>query len=179
MSTSDLREPDTGDGHVNPAKREPKGRWPEIIAAQIILIAFLGLSSLQVISRYVFDAPMVWTEELSANLLIWMTFLGATAIVRSDSHVRVEVVEELCGPKVAAWLFSIFDLVIIAFLIALVIGGWQLMGQLDFERTPALRIPIAWVIAIVPAASAVMVFYTVLNIVRRMRVALGGDDNAS
>ena len=149
--------------------------WPEIVAAQIILVAFLALSTLQVVSRYVFDAPLVWTEELSANLLIWMTFLGATAILRSDSHVRVEFVEEFFGPRVAAWLFGLFDITIILFLIGLAIGGWQLMSQLEFEKTPALRIPIAWIVAIVPVCSVVMIGYAVANVVRRFRQL--GDRN--
>lgn len=167
---------DLDGGHT--ARPEPKGHWPEIIAAIIILVGFLALSSLQVISRYVFDAPMVWTEELSANLLIWMTFLGATAIMRSDTHVRVEFVEELFGPRVAACVFAIFDIVIIVFLITLVYGGWELMSQLEFERTPALRIPIAWIVAIVPASSVVMIGYAIANVVRRMRILFGDQNNA-
>jgi TRAP-type C4-dicarboxylate transport system permease small subunit len=160
-----------------PGRREPGSRWPEIVAAQVILVGFLALSTLQVVSRYVFDAPLVWTEELSANLLIWMTFLGSAAILRSDSHVRVELVEEFFGPRVARWLFALFDAVIIAFLICLVIGGWQLMSQLEYERTPALRIPIAWIVSIVPAASVVMIGYAVANMVRRLRRP-GGDGDA-
>jgi TRAP-type C4-dicarboxylate transport system permease small subunit len=175
---SGIQNPESHKGKAGPqadGKCEPGSRWPEIVAAQIILVAFLALSSLQVVSRYIFDAPLVWTEELSANLLIWMTFLGAAAIQRSDSHVRVEFVEELFGPRVALWLFALFDAVIIVFLVALVIGGWQLMSQLEFERTPALRIPIAWIVFIVPAASAVMVGYAVASMVRRLRRLRGHD----
>ena len=157
--------------------RTPGSRWPEVIAAQVILIGFLALSTLQVVSRYVVNEPLVWTEELSANLLIWMTFLGATAIQRSDGHVRVELVEELFGPRVALTIFAIYDLAIIAFLIALVIGGWDLMNALEYEKTPALRIPIAWIISIVPMAGVVMIGYSVATMVRRLR-RLGGFDHA-
>ena len=177
MSVPQTPESPSGQHGSHPAKRVPGSRWPEIVAAQIILVAFLALSTLQVASRYVFDAPLVWTEELSANLLIWMTFLGATAIVRSDSHVRVEFVEEFFGSRVAAWLFGVFDVAIILFLIGLAIGGWQLMSQLEFEKTPALRIPIAWVVAIVPLCSVVMIGYAIANVVRRFR-QLGGRNDA-
>ena len=177
MSVPQTPESPSDQHGSHPAKREPGSRWPEIVAAQIILVAFLALSTLQVVSRYVFDAPLVWTEELSANLLIWMTFLGATAIVRSDTHVRVEFVEEFFGSRVAAWLFGVFDVAIILFLIGLAIGGWQLMSQLEFEKTPALRIPIAWVVAIVPLCSVVMIGYAIANVVRRFR-QLGGRNDA-
>ena len=148
---------------------EVKGWWPELLVAQLILIAFLVLSSMQVGSRYLIGSPLVWTEELSSNLLIWMTFLGAAAIQRSDSHVRVELLEELAGRRFTQALFALFDAVIIVFLVAMVVGGIQLMGQLEYERTPAMRIPIAWVVSVVPLTSAIMVFYTAINMIKKIR----------
>ncbi len=153
--------------------RGPGSWWPEMVVAQFILVGFLVLSTMQVGSRYVISSPLVWTEELSSNLLIWMTFLGAAAIQRSDSHVRVELIEELFSVRLAQALYLLFDAVIVVFLIAMVIGGVQLMGQLEFEKTPALRIPIAWIISIVPFTCVLMIFYTAVHMARRLRLLRG------
>lgn len=166
--------------HAQPTRpavaRSPKSWWPELVVAQLILVGFLVLSTMQVGSRYLINSPLVWTEELSSNLLIWMTFLGAAAIQRSDGHVRVELIEELISVRFAQGLYLIFDAVIVVFLIALVVGGIELMSQLEFERTPALRIPIAWIVSIVPITCAVMIFYTALNMVRRLHLLRGRAD---
>jgi len=41
---------------------------PEFTIAQLILWFFVALTSLQVIMRYVFDAPLQWPEELTQIL---------------------------------------------------------------------------------------------------------------
>ncbi len=141
----------------------------ELVLAVVILVSFLVLASMQVVSRYVFNAPFTWTEELSAALLIWLTFLGATGVVRGEGHVKVEFLEEFLGPRISAVLDVIWDVCTIVFLVLLVIGGIQAFHELSFERTPALRLPIAWVVAIVPITAGLMAIYIAADIVRRLR----------
>ena len=81
-------------------------RRPELVASMILLLGFLVLTSMQVVSRFVMDLPFVWTEELTASLVIWMTFLGAAAVQRQDKQVRVELIETMIGPRATAWLWG-------------------------------------------------------------------------
>ena len=74
-------------------------REPEFTIAQIILWFFVALTSLQVIMRYVFDAPLQWPEELTQILLVWMTFIAAVGLSRQGLHIRVEIVENFLGPR--------------------------------------------------------------------------------
>jgi TRAP-type C4-dicarboxylate transport system permease small subunit len=46
--------------------------------ATFALVALVAVVLLQVIARYVFFQPPVWTEELSRYLMIWAGLLGAT-----------------------------------------------------------------------------------------------------
>jgi TRAP-type C4-dicarboxylate transport system permease small subunit len=43
-----------------------------------ILGVLLAVIILQVVARYVFDSPPVWTEELARYAMIWTGLLGAT-----------------------------------------------------------------------------------------------------
>lgn len=147
-------------------------RWllePEITLGSIILLAFLILSSLQVLTRYVLAQPLAWTEELASNLLIWLTFIGATAVQRDDSHVRVELIQELLGARIAGRIYALYDVFILIWLGCVLVGGWRLMGQMTFEKTPALRIPYSVILSIVPITAAIMFVYVVINMVRRLR----------
>lgn len=47
-----------------------------LIIIAIILILFIG-----VILRYIFSAPLFWSEEIAVLGLIWMTFLGGVILV--------------------------------------------------------------------------------------------------
>lgn len=139
----------------------------EINIAALALVAFIVLSSAQVISRYGLNKPIPWIEEVSAILLIWMTFIGAAWLVRKDRHIRVELLEEWVRPKVCAVVYTIYDIITIAFLILLAVGGFQLVVAMDFERTPALQIPYRYIVSVVPAAALLMAGYFTLIIYRR------------
>lgn len=56
------------------------------VAAVAVMIFAAGY---QVIARYVFDAPPVWTEELARRAMVWAGMLGASAAFheRSDPNL--------------------------------------------------------------------------------------------
>jgi len=129
---------------------------PEFTIAQMILWFFVALTSLQVIMRYVFDAPLQWPEELTQILLVWMTFIAAVGLSRQGLHIRVEILENFLGPKGRNALEAVFNLLTIVFMLALMIGGWAMYEQLSFERTAALRWKLNMIYAVVPLSAAAM-----------------------
>lgn len=150
----------------------PLKRWlahPELTLGTIILFVFLSLCSLQVITRYVFNQPLVWTEEVASNLLIWLTFLGAAAVQRDDGHIRVEIIEEILPRRVMRWVYSAYDLIVLVWLFCAVIGGYQLFFEMEFQKTPALRIPFNLILSVVPITSAIMIVYVFINMFKRLR----------
>ena len=98
---------------------------PDVLLGQIILLVIIVLTAVQVVLRFVFSAPLAWPEELSAILLIWLTFIGAVALTRRNDHIRVELVEEFAGPRVAGWLNVLFDIATVIFLALIIFGGWD------------------------------------------------------
>ena len=45
---------------------------------------------LQVLTRFIFDMPLRWTEELSIYILAWVSFLGASVGIKRWAHIGVE-----------------------------------------------------------------------------------------
>lgn len=147
---------------------------PDIFLGQIILLVIIVLTAVQVVLRFVFLAPLTWPEELSAILLIWLTFVGAVALTRRNDHIRVELVEEFAGPRIARWLDILFDIATIVFLALIISGGWDLIQRLTFERTPALRLRISIIVAVVPITAAIMIVFYVFTVLRNLRNLIGG-----
>ena len=56
----------------------------------VILTVMVVIVALQVASRYLFPSPISWTEEASRYCLIWLTFLGASMVIRTKGHFAVE-----------------------------------------------------------------------------------------
>ncbi len=153
----------------------PEGRgWrrlavnPELAFATVLLVVLVGLSSLQVVLRYVFNAPLPWTEEISGMALVWMTFVGAIGLARRNLHARVELLEDAAGGTRWHRMLELgLDLLSLAFLVVVTFGAIDLISQFQHEKTPALRLPITIQIAAVPLATASMAVLIVLRHLRR------------
>ncbi|MDE0211859.1 MAG: TRAP transporter small permease subunit, partial [Boseongicola sp.] len=89
-------------------------RMPEFVLGVGFLACFVSLTVLQVVTRYVLNAPLPWTEELAAHLLIWMVFIGAVGVHRKDTHLRVEMLDEWVSPRLVAAIRLIYDCIVLA-----------------------------------------------------------------
>lgn len=146
---------------------------PEFVLGVGLLLCFVGLTVMQVFTRYVLNNPFQWTEELAAHLLIWMVFIGAVGVHRHDTHLRVEMLDEWAPKRVVAAVRLVYDVAIFVVLILLVKSGWDLFQSMRFDKLPALRWPIRYIIAIAPIASAFMAIYTLGHIYSRIRQLMG------
>ena len=76
--------------------------------------------------RYVFNNPLTWGEELIVALLTWMVFLGAAAAVRSQMHIRIDVMAPVFRMPKCIWLNT---LTVIIGIVILVMMIWACMNR--------------------------------------------------
>ncbi len=81
--------------HAAGAAIQPPGRkglvagtvnWAESVAA-VILAAEVLLLAASVLARYVFNSPLIWSDELAEILIIWQAMLGAAVAVHRRQHL--------------------------------------------------------------------------------------------
>jgi TRAP-type C4-dicarboxylate transport system permease small subunit len=109
------------------------------IMAGIVIILFIG-----VILRYLFNAPLFWSEEVTVLGLIWMIFLSGAILVRQDKNVCITVICDLCKPHHSDRIRNLADLLVLFILVVMGYLSWQLKDRLAFSTTPALRISEDW-----------------------------------
>jgi C4-dicarboxylate transporter DctQ subunit len=72
-------------------------RWISGHFEEIFMVSSLGAITIsmfaQVISRYVFGAALVWTEELSRYCFILLAFAGVSYCIRESAHLRIDLLE--------------------------------------------------------------------------------------
>jgi TRAP-type C4-dicarboxylate transport system permease small subunit len=110
-----------------------------LIMIAIVIILFLG-----VILRYVFNAPLFWSEEVAVLGLIWITFIGGAILIRQDKNVCITVFSDMCRAPVARWMKIVSDALVIIILCIMIYQSWQLTGRLAFSTTPAIRLKESW-----------------------------------
>lgn len=67
--------------------------------ASLIVFLLMGLLFLEMIKRYVFDAPTSFVHEVSAMLFAVMFLFGGAYAVCWNSHVSVNIVVEKLSPR--------------------------------------------------------------------------------
>jgi len=102
------------------------GRVVEFIGAMLVLaetcILFAG-----VVSRYVFNNPILWTDELATFLFLWLAMIGAVVALRRDGHMRLTTFANWVGPQWGRWLATIASLVLIVFVLEILAPAQQFL----------------------------------------------------
>jgi len=73
-----------------------------------IMLAFAWFSDcFEVVMRYFLNKPTRWTLESSENIIVWVTYLCAAWILRSDAHVKIDFVVVRLKPRVQIVIYGI------------------------------------------------------------------------
>src|SRR5580693_3589236 len=96
------------------------GRVAEFIGAALVLVETCILFT-GVVSRYVFNSPIIWTDELATFLFLWLSMFGAVVAVRRDGHMRLTTFVSWCSPQLGNWLGTVAELVVIVFVIEIIV----------------------------------------------------------
>lgn len=59
----------------------------------------MAITVYEVIVRYVFNAPTIWTLELSSYMMLTATFLAASYTLEKEGHVKVDIVLLRLSPE--------------------------------------------------------------------------------
>ena len=136
-------------------------RGEENLAA-LCMAGLLTTLGLQVITRYVFNDPFAWTEEVSRYLYVYIVFLGSSAAVSDRSHVAIGFLVATL-PRPLQWAVSLAVNLLILFLLAnLVWWGWVATVRNWTIPLMVLDIPQAWVYVIVPLTAVLMTIRTLI-----------------
>ena len=129
-----------------------------LVAAEIVIL-FGG-----VVSRYVFDRPIVWSDELASTLFLWLAMLGAVVAFRRDEHMRMTA----CIAVFGVWPRAIADgfagAASLAFLLLIAWPAYQYAREELPITTSALEITDAWRAAALPVGIALMIVFAVLRL---------------
>jgi TRAP-type C4-dicarboxylate transport system permease small subunit len=123
----------------------------------------------QIVMRFVFKNANTWSEELTRYSFVWLSMLGASVATRRSRNMDVDFIVNKM-PKTLKNINTVFTRgLIITFLLVLIIFGISLVGITIKQLSPGLRIPMAYMYGAVPAGSALMLLFTIENIIRDIK----------
>jgi len=132
----------------------------------------------EVIARYVFLAPTVWSEEMSRFLQIWATYLAAAHVLRKRQLIAIDIIVRASGPKLRRCCESLALLVIIIFcLVAVYFGSGIVIDSIRIGRASSsmLAVP-SWLTELaVPIGFGLLLIQALVELIR----TIGGSTDVS
>lgn len=112
-----------------------------------VLMGIIGLTMIEVVSRYVLKAPLILSDELGGYALVAITFLGLACCGLEQGHIRITFIVERLKPRTAGWIRVITLVLGLSFIAVAAWVSWQFLID-SFTRNMRanswLMTPLRW-----------------------------------
>jgi len=132
--------------------------WTLFLTVFVALIALF----LNVVLRYGFNYSLAWSEELVRIVIIYTTFIGCSAAIKTNSMIKIDALVQLApGLRLPLGYFS--HIVTLIFSGMMIYYGWQMaeLQVLTNQKTIIMQIPLVFLYAILPLMGGMMFIRTI------------------
>jgi len=130
-----------------------------------VLIALMGAMAVlvfaNVVSRYVLNYSIIWVEELTRYMMVWVGFLGAGLVLRLGAHIAVEAFQDLLPRRAAQVVRAGIVALLGATFAAMTWLGVRYAAFAWDQETPALNWSTGAIYLAIPIGSALMLAHLV------------------
>ncbi|RBW67960.1 TRAP transporter small permease [Bacillus taeanensis] len=144
------------------------------VVLALLLMVMSAVIFYQVFSRFVLKDSLRWSEELARYIMVWSVFIGSALAIRKLELISVDAIKELMSDKAKALLNVIVYLICIVFLAVLVNYGFEMVGNVTKQTSPAMNISMAWAYAAIPVGSIFMIINCAAVIIDNAMKLKGG-----
>ena len=129
----------------------------ERTVTSVIFCSMMIVVTAQILMRYVFNHPLLWSEEFARYVYVWLVFIGAAYGVTQDKHVdRLPV-------RVRRALKLLCNFLIIAALLYMLPHSVKYLGRQKGLRSGCMQIPMSLVFAAVPVGYLLIIVHMALQ----------------
>jgi tripartite ATP-independent transporter DctM subunit len=153
------------------ALRRAEGLLGSIVAAvaALLVIAEIVVLFSGVSARYLFQRPLIWSDELAGILFLWLAMLGAVVAFQRGEHMRMTAIVGMVRPRTRAFFEVLAVAAPLAFLALVLHPAYEFASDEMFVTTPALDISNLWRAAALPVGLGLML------VIAFLRLASFGD----
>lgn len=126
--------------------------WTLIERATLALLVALFTAmtlacTAQVVWRYAFGDPLVWSEELARYLFIWIGYLSAWVAWKHRAHIALDAVTYLNNPRLTALSQRLVEALVLAFCLYTLNSSLALIAITHSQPSAVLELPMSVVYA--------------------------------
>jgi TRAP-type C4-dicarboxylate transport system permease small subunit len=139
------------------------------------LLAMSGILMIQVIARYVANAPTVWSEELAISIFVWVAMLAIPLGLRRGEHLTLDIISKRLKPAANKMLSVVIAVLIIVTLAAIAYFAIRLVPAADRQLLAGIagglgiQAKVSWVYLAVPVGFSFGILFTVDRLIALLR----------
>ncbi len=139
------------------------GHFEEMLGA-FLLAVMAVLAFANVVTRYVFEYPLAFTEELEVNALVWLTLFGTASAFRRRRHLRMLFFLERLPQKVQKGMNLVIALLGAGLFATLgYLGYKQVLDERLLEITSeSLNFP-QWIYTVCIPVGCILIVYRIIE----------------
>lgn len=148
---------------------EAVSRWlakASMIACVAIFAAMLVALTYQIVARYIFNAPPVWTEEFSLASFTWIVLIMGSVGVREGFHVTLD----LWPAHLPTWVNAALTrgVQVLTGIIGLILlqSGWAYVQDTRGQVSAAIAYPIEALHAAAPVCGLLMAIHALAALLK-------------
>lgn len=132
----------------------------DLVVAGICLVLLSSLTLISVFTRYIFNMPFMFLEEVQKALLLWITMCSGCACFRYKSHVMIEIIVDQLSKSKQRFCQYFICIIVAIVLIFMCIQGLRMCFMLySANRVTNVLAFLMWIIyAIIPICSIAMIY---------------------
>ena len=133
----------------------------------------------EVVLRYGFKHSLIFTEELSRYLMVWIVFLGSALAVRDGSHIRINFLIKRFNQRNQKWLRLSAHILTLGFLVFVAIEGIKILPRQLYQMCITINISIFYFYLAIPVGSILMIIFllpTFKDILKEKNSAVPTDE---
>jgi C4-dicarboxylate transporter DctQ subunit len=139
-----------------------------LVESLVILIAaiIVTIVTAEVALRYLFSHSMIFTEELSRYLMVWIVFLGSALAIRDGSHIHIQILVKRLDSRMQQIVKLAAYALIIAFLVFITVEGLKILPRQLQQMCITIDISLFYFYLAIPVGSILMIIF-LLPIIRQ------------
>lgn len=134
-----------------------------------MLAVMIALVFLNVILRFFFNSGLVWSEEVSRYVFVYVIYLGAIVAMKENAHLGVDTFIKNCPEKLKWLLFVVGRVIIITVMAILFKGSLAMVIQSSTAKAAATGLPLSVVYGIGLVTASAIILIALLNIIDVIR----------
>lgn len=132
--------------------------------ALVFMFLMLACVLIQIVARYILQAPPAWTEELGRYAMIWAVMFGATSAFYNREDPAIVKLDEHSDPWRKKTQIILETIAVVIFALPVLYYSPVALMLSSTRLTETLEISSAIVLAVIPICFSIILFYSLLRV---------------